>query len=95
MCSVNLSLSLVREYLSKSTSLISLVYRVFFKFVKLISVDNVFQELIHRLYIHFNPNVVVLYDGILSFPVVDCLVKCSCKSSVLTKVLVNELGKLL
>ena len=59
------------------------------------SVDSLFQEFIHRLYIHFNPNVVLLYDGMQRLPVVACLVEYSYKSDVLVNVLVNAPGKLL
>ena len=58
------------------------------------SVDTLFQESIQRLYIHFSPNVVVLYGGINNLPDVAYLVEYSYKSSVLINILLKELGKL-
>ena len=77
ICFVSLSLRTLRESFIKSISLISGLLRLCFLLVTFNSVDSLFQEFIHRLYIHFNPNVVLLYDGMQSLPVVACLVEYS------------------
>ena len=87
-------MSALRENFRKSISLILGLFTLLFLLIRLISVDRLFQELIHRLYIHFKPNVVLLYDGMKSLPVVACLVEYSYKSFVLIKVFVNESGRL-
>ena len=95
MCLVSLSLRTGREYLSKLISLMSGLFLLFILFIAFISEENLFQESMQRLYIHFRPKDEVLYRGTYSCADVACLVDCLYISSVLRKVSVNERGRLL